>query len=157
MVESQENNKKILKEVLNRANKEEKQTYNTLSNKQLALLDTISELIRAYSKISDTKNIDLCPKDPTLGDKPVAEMSNAEFSGYMRRWNNYLVEYFKWSNRNISATTEQITLIGEFIKVLMNLVSYEAEEKWLLLSIAIRSQPNLLTYLQKEGTRTKGE
>jgi hypothetical protein len=83
-------------------------------------------------------------------------MSNAEFSGYMRRWNNYIVEYFKWSNRNISATTEQITLIGDFTKVLMNLISYEDEEKWLLLSIAIRSQPNLLTYIQDEDGHTKG-
>ncbi len=155
MVESQTSNKKILKEVLSRANKEEKQAYNTLSNKQLAVVDSVSDLIQTFGRINDTKNMDLCPKDPTLGDKPVTEMSNVEFSGYMRRWNDYIVEYFKWSNRNISATTEQIAVIGEFIKVLMNLISNEAEEKWLLLSIAVRSQPNLLTYIQKEGSRAE--
>lgn len=148
VVESQTNTKKILKEVLTRANKEEKQAYITLSNKQLAVIDNISDLVRTFGRINDRKNMDLCPKDPTLGDKPVTEMSNAEFSGYMRRWNDYIVEYFKWSNRNISATTEQIAVIGDFIEVLMNLISIETKEKWLLLSIAIRSQPTLLNYMQ---------
>jgi hypothetical protein len=144
-----------LKEILSRANKEEKQAYNTLSSKQLAVIDSVSDLIRAFGRINDTKNLDLCPKDPTSGDKTVTEMSNAEFSDYVRRWNNYLVEYFKWSSRNISTTTEQIALIGDLIGVLINLISNEAEEKWLLLSIAIRSQPNLLTYIQKEDSHTK--
>jgi hypothetical protein len=44
MVENQESNNKLLKEVLSRANKKEKQAYNTQSNKQLALLDSISEV-----------------------------------------------------------------------------------------------------------------
>jgi hypothetical protein len=150
VVDNQTNNKKILKEILSRAKKEEKQAYNILSNKQLAVFDSFSELVRVYSKISDTRDMDLCPKDPILGDKPVTEMSIPEFSDYMSRWNNYLIEYFKWSGRNISATNEQIAVIGDFIKELMNLINYEAEEKWLLLSIAIRSQPNLLNYIQRK-------
>jgi hypothetical protein len=113
------------------------------------VIDSISDLVRTFGIINDRKNIDLCLKKPTLGDKPVTELSNSEFSVFMRRWNDYIVEYFKWINVSISATTEQIAVISDFIEVLMNLISNEAEEKWLLISIAIRSQPTLLNYIQK--------
>jgi hypothetical protein len=62
VVENQEKNKKILKEVMSRAHKEEKHAYDLLSNKKLALLNSIAELVRAYGKISDTNKMDLCPK-----------------------------------------------------------------------------------------------
>ncbi len=102
MIEKQERNKKLSKEVLRRANRDEKQAYNTLNNRRLAIFDSFSEANRAFSSINDTKNMDLCPKDPTLSDKLVTEMSNAEFSDYIRRWNKYSVEYFEWSNRQLS-------------------------------------------------------
>jgi hypothetical protein len=34
------------------------------------------------------------------------------------------------------------------MKILIELLSLEEKEKWLLISIVLRSQPNLLNYLQ---------
>jgi len=154
---NQENYKKLLKEVLNRANKGEKQAYEILSSKQIALIDSFSALHREWAKIIESKKTDECPKDPTLHDKPVTEMSNTEFSERMRCWNKYVAEFFTWSNRCLSANTEQIGIIGDLGKLLFELYVLETEEKWLMLSIAIRSQPSLLYYMDVKTKQSNNQ
>lgn len=148
MTTNQENNNKLLKEVLNRANKEEKQAHEIMSSKQLTLIESFLALNKKWDKIIEREKANESPKNPTLNDKPVSEMSNGEFSDYVRRWSKYSDEYFTWSNKRLSANTEQIELINEIVKFLIEFYILETEEKWLLLSIAIRSQPNLLNYIQ---------
>ena len=147
MTTNQENNK-LLKEVLRRANKEEKQEYENIGNRQLALAERFLDIMKKWDEIVETEKTNESPKDTTLNDKSASEMSMEEFRDYIRRWGKYSTEYFTWSNRCLSANTEQIKIIGEIMKLLIELRSLEDKEKWLLLSIAIRSQPNLLNYIQ---------
>jgi hypothetical protein len=152
VISNEEKNIKLLKEVIDRASKEEKQAYEILNSKQILLIDSFSALISDWTKITESKKGNECPKDPTLHDKPVNDMSNTEFSEHMRRWNKHVIDFFTWSNSCISTNTEQIGIIGDLAKILFELFVLETEEKWLMLSIAIRSQPSLLKYIQrKEG------
>ena len=75
-------------------------------------------------------------------------MSAGEFHEYIKRCNKHTIEYFEWSNRCLKASSEQLKIIGEIMKIMIELRSLEEKEKWLLISIVLRSQPNLLNYLQ---------
>jgi hypothetical protein len=103
-------------------------------------------------EIIEVEKADVCPKDTSVNDKPASEMSMGEFREYMRSWSNHTTEYFKWSSRCLKANSEQLKIIGEIMQILFELLSLEEKEKWLLISIVLRSQPNLLNYMQGQET-----
>jgi hypothetical protein len=139
---------KLLREVLKRANKQEKQEYENTRNEQRALAERYLDITNKWGEIIEVEKVDVCPKDTSVNDKPASEMSMGEFREYMRSWNNHTTEYFKWSSRCLKANSEQLKIIGEIMKIMIELRALEEKEKWLLISIVLRSQPNLLNYLQ---------
>ena len=76
------------------------------------------------------------------------EVSAEEFNEWMDRTSKYFDESFAWSCKCIQNNTERIKLIEEFLKLLIELWTLEANEKWLLISIALRSQPNLMRFIE---------
>ena len=71
-----------------------------------------------------------------------------EFDQYMAANNKYFKDSFDWFSESISINTERMKLTREILESVIELWNLSYDEEWLLLSIALRSQPNLLKYLK---------
>ena len=129
----------ILREALGRANKLEKQEYENITARQKAIGENDVALLKRWKE--------LCEQDERKGSresknrKPVAEMSMEEFD-------QYIAENRKYFSESISFCTETTTITRELLESVIELWNLTEQEKWLLLSITLRSQPNLLKYLK---------
>jgi phage-related minor tail protein len=75
-------------------------------------------------------------------------MSNEEFNEWTKQNSKNFDEHFAWTSKTLKIMTQQMKIINEIMELMTELCTLETEEKWLLLSIALRSQPNLLKYLE---------
>jgi len=114
----------LLKEVLRRANKQEKQDYGKLGKKQLAILEKSTAIMKEWHSLSDNDKRSECPKDLSIGAS------------------------IEWNTQCIVRNTEQISKANQLIELITEFFALEYEAKWLLLSIALRTQPSLTRYLQ---------
>ena len=166
MTTNQENNNKLLKEVLCRANKEEKQHYREIINRQIEIYKRMKQIISEREVLNERDKMNQYPaiqndtsKAPDKTHTEIMGMSNGElheWSGQIRNeTDQYIAESKRWrdelevwSAKNTVIFNERMKLTDEFIELEKEYENLEDKEKWLLLSIAIRSQPNLLNYIQ---------
>lgn len=165
--EKQENfqkQKELVKEVLKRANKKERQEYSEISDKQNAIMDrmqkmqseqeNLSERNRKneYPKTVDTKYTLKSPEELTSMTSEESrlwgEQVDREIKENRRKTEDWTEKFDKWLAENTAINSKQWELIEENIGMIFEMFVLEKKEKWLLLSIALRSQPNLLKYLQ---------
>jgi hypothetical protein len=139
-----------LKEVLRRANKLEKQEYEKINKRQSTIAVKDIALLKKWYELTERSKRSECPKETTesKNHKSVTEMSMEEFNQYSAANNKYFKDSFDWMGENISINTERITITKEILESVIEFWSLADGEKWLLLSIALRSQPNLLKYLK---------
>lgn len=71
---------------------------------------------------------------------------SSEYNAESKRWNG---DFEQWIAKNTVFHRERNKLIDEFIDLKNEFHSLENKEKWLLLSIALRSQPNLLKFFER--------
>lgn len=146
--QKQENYEELLKEALGRAKKEEKLKYEKISDRQVANAKRIIAILDEYEELCEKSERNKCPEStPAEDSKRVAAMSSAEFNEWIERTRKESHESFVWSSKTLSIMKDQIVLVKELMELGIELWRLETEEKWLLLSIALRSQPNLLKYL----------
>ncbi len=110
----------LLKEVLARANKQEKIQYEALNKKQLSIIQKFSAIIKEWHDLREMNDRTKCPKEPSI----------------------------EWNTQCIANNTKQIEKANQLIELITEFFVLEYELKWLLLSIALRTQPNLMRYLQ---------
>jgi len=146
---SEETREKMLKEALRRANKKEREEHEQISNKKTAIIERIVALIEEYKELSEKSEKDKCPEDTApQNKKPANEMSAEEFNEWMAQSRKESRESFEWSSRTLDVLKKQMVLIRELMELSVELCVLEREEKWLLLSVALRSQPNLLRFIE---------
>ena len=146
---SEKNKTELIREALRRAKRNEREEYEEIIKSQVALGERIFAIWKEHKELCESSERNKCPENPEANQtKRASEMSNAEFSESMKQFNEYISAYFAWSNESIRTATKQTALVNEIIELITELCTSEAKEKWLLLSIALRSQPNLLKYLQ---------
>ena len=154
----------LLKEVLKRANKKEGQEYNEISDKQDAIIDRMqkvqSELINLsernrkneYPKTVETKytlkSTEELMRMTSEESRLWSEQMDREIKENRRKSEDWTEKFDKWLAENSVINSRQMELIEENIGIIFEMLVLERKEKWLLLSIALRSQPNLLKYLQ---------
>lgn len=159
-----EKQKELLKEVLKRANKKEKQDYNEISDQQDAIIDRKQEIQSELEKLSErTRN----NENPRMADTKYtlksseelmrmtseenrlwSEQIDREIEENRRKTKDWSEKFDKWLAENSAINSKQMELIDESIEIILEMLVLERKEKWLLLSIVLRSQPNLLKYLQ---------
>lgn len=139
----------LLKEVLARANKQEKQDYEKIKDKKSAVAKLVIELQTKLHELVERDRRNEYPKDSAYKcNKSVVEMTMDEFNEYMKHTSSHSEEHFKWVSESISIVTQYAEMMSEFLDLEIELKNLSYEEKWLLLSIALKSQPNLLKYLK---------
>lgn len=151
---NEKNPRELLKEVLKRANKKEKQEHEQVSNRQVAIVKRIIALFKEYTELSERNERNKCPENTSKQDsKRVREMSNEEYSKWIEKSNQYYDEYFAWSCKSLSIMTEQVGIVSEIMDLIFELCALENKEKCLLLSIVLRSQPSLMRYIESGNTK----
>jgi ATP-dependent exoDNAse (exonuclease V) beta subunit len=141
--------KELLKEVLRRANKKEKQEYEQIGRRQATNAKRILDIMQEFEELTEESKRNKFPEKNSKNDgKRASEMSAEEFNEWMDRSSKYFDDSFAWSCKCIQNNTERIKLVEEFLKLLIELWTLEANEKWLLISIALRSQPNLMRFIE---------
>ena len=139
----------LLKEVLSRANKQEKQDYEKIKNEKSAVSKLVVELQSKLRELTERDRKNEYPKDsPYKCNKSVSEMTMDEFNEHIKHTSRHSEEHFKWANESIAIITKHAEILSEFLDSVIELNNLSYEEKWLLLSIALKSQPNLLKYLK---------
>jgi len=110
--------------------------------------------LNEYEELSEESERNKCPESTPVPDgKSVVAMSMPDFNEWIEHTRRELHESSVWSRKNFSIMTKQMALIKELLELSTERLNLEREEKWLLLSIVLRSQPNLLRYI--EGGNTK--
>jgi hypothetical protein len=143
-----EKNFKLLKEVLARANKKEKQEYENISSQQCAIAKSLLSIKKEFGELTKESKQNKYPDNAPRKQKPVSQMSSEEFNDYMREYDRYFNAHFQWAGKCIENNTKRIEVVGEFLKALFEIIYLQEQEKCLLLSVALRSQPNLLRYIK---------
>ena len=133
----------LLKEALRRANKLEKQEYENITERQKEIAVNDVALLKKWKELCERDERNRCQNEAaeSKNHKPVTEMSMDEFDQYMAANRKYFSE-------SISFCTETTTITRELFESVIKLWNLTDEEKWLLLSITLRSQPNLLKYVK---------
>jgi hypothetical protein len=80
-------------------------------------------------------------------------MSSGEFNEWIEQTRKESNESSAWSSKTLKIITEQVVLIKETVDLLIEFWGLETDEKWLLLSVALRSQPNLMRYIESGNTK----
>jgi hypothetical protein len=140
----------LLKDVLGRANKLEKQEYENITKRQKAIAVNDVALVKKWNELAERGKRNECPRETTesKNHRPISEMSMEEFDQYMAANRKYSKESFDWTSESIRICTEMTKITREIFESVIELWNLTKEEKWLLLSIVLRSQPNLLKYLK---------
>ena len=144
-----ESRNELLREVLKRANKQEKIDHEEIREKKRVVVKRLKVAQEKFDGLAERSKRNEYPKNAiNTYNKPASQMSNEEFSEYMRQSNKHSEEHFAWTSESIAIMTEQVKIVDEFMDSIIELSNLGTDEKWLLLSIALRSQPNLLKYLE---------
>ena len=143
---SEDDKREMRKEVLRRASKEEKQEHKRISSRRVAIGEKIIAIGEEWNNLIVRSKENKSPRMAT-NSKSAVEMSNVEFNEYMRQSRKDSEDHFAWSSKSFAIMTEQLELIHEIIELITESSTLGEEEKWLLLSIALRSQPNLMKYM----------
>ena len=150
MVVDVKSRSQLLKDVLGRANKLENQEYEKISKIQSIIAEKNSAMLTKWNELSERSKRNECPKETakSKNQKPLKDMSMEEFNRWSEANNKYFEASFAFFTESTEINTERIAVIKEIMESAIELWSLCNEEKWLLLSIALRSQPNLLKYLK---------
>jgi len=148
--------RELLKEVLRRARKEEKQEHDSIVDRQNAIANRMDEITSEMDKLSERDKKNEYPKSHfyTPQAKSANDMSKEEFDDWMRQLKReteeskqWMEKYDRWNAENKAIMEERMRLFEQMVKLRLEYDDFEVEEKWLLLSIVLRSQPNLLKYM----------
>jgi hypothetical protein len=139
----------LLKEALTRANKKEKQEYENILKKQIVLGERFDTVMKEWQDIRDKQKHKYGPQEPQKSQKSTEEMSTDEFMQEMKANNKYFHDCLHWNTEQITTNTEQIGKVSQLVELITEFIALENEAKWLLLSIALRTQPNLLKYIRQ--------
>ncbi len=141
--------RELLKEVLRRANSKEKQEYEQISDRQIAIAKRVLAILEEYEELDAESERNKRPESTPVPDgKRVAAMSSGEFNEWIEQTRKESNESSAWRSKIMKIITEQVALIKETQDLLIEFCGLETDEKWLLLSIALRSQPNLMRYIE---------
>lgn len=139
----------LLKEILARANKEEKLEHEKIMQKRGSLIKLATDLQSKWHELLEREKRNEYPKSSGYKqNKSVVEMNTIEFDEYMTQTSIQSEGHFKWVNESIAIVTEFVEVLQKRLEAEIELRTACYDEKWLLLSIAVRSQPSPLKYLE---------
>jgi DNA mismatch repair ATPase MutS len=110
----------LVKEALARANKQEKIEHEEIREKKRVVVKRLKVAQEEFDGLVDRSKRNEYPKNGTnTNNKPASQMSNEEFSEYMRQSNKHTEEHFAWSSESIAIMTEQVKIANDFMESIL--------------------------------------
>jgi hypothetical protein len=152
VLDNQEYQAKLLKEVLLKAKPDEKQQYEKILQRKNEISQKMQQISSAQETLNEKDKHNVLPEKPSStsgANLPVwsrqAIKDAADFSAKVKRYSEALEAYHA---ENAVILKMRMERMQEFLALKAERDGLEEKEKWLLLTIAIRSQPNLLNFMQ---------
>lgn len=163
----------LLKEVLNRANKDEIEQYYGIFNRKVEISKRMEQISFEDKVLDERDSLIIYPEKedstyhaPDRSHDEIMGMSSGDLHDWSQQIIKETAEYNKnlqrynealevWGAKNKVIMNDRLKLTKEFLELKKELDNLKENEKWLLLKVAIRSQPNLLTFIQKDNNQVK--
>lgn len=158
--EGEEYRERLVKEALKRGSGEERQRYNQVQQRKTEVFQRLQELAAAQMALNlrDTQNV--LPPKPSSGkapDKTAKSLglphhdpptrSRREEADYDAKRQQYTLALKAYQTQDSTVLSERLKLMAEYLALQSEYASLEEEEKWLLLSMAIKNQSSLMGYM----------
>lgn len=157
--EGEEYRDKLVKEALKRGSAEEKQRYSQIQQRKTVILQRLEAIASAQEALNLRDNQNALPQKPgsnrapdksgkTLGlpgqNTTRNRKEEADFDDKRRQYTLALQAY---RTQNSVAMSERLKLMGEYLALQSEYAGLEEDEKWLLLSMAIKNQSSLMGFM----------
>ncbi len=149
LIDNQEYQAQLIKEALTKAKPEEKRQYERVLQQKAELTQRIQEIGLAQEALNEKDRDNVLPEKPSTDSQVWNKQTKIAQDAKNKRYREELRAY---NAQNTAILNERIKLINEFLEAKATLDALEEKEKWLLLTMAIRSQPNLLNFMQSPDT-----
>jgi hypothetical protein len=137
----------LVKEAVKRANKKEKQEWESNFKRRLEIGKRVKEIWSEIKRLDQREEENKMPERRYLKENEIYTMSNEELESFNRMLEEHNKKFSIWSEKSNLISSEKMKLYDESTKLVKEFNSLEYEEKWLLLSIVLRSQPTLMKYI----------
>ena len=148
---NQENEKRnrleLVKEAISRANKKEKQEWASNFERREGIGKRMREIDSELKRLEQMRKESKMPERQYLKENEIYTMSNQELDSYNRMLEKHNKDFSIWSKKSDSINSEIMKLYGERVDLMVEFFKLEYEEKWIFLSIVLRSQPSLMKYV----------
>jgi hypothetical protein len=163
--DGEEYRERLVKEALKRGSGEERQRYSQLQQRKTTIFQRLAELAAAQLALNlrDAQNI--LPPKPSSGkalDKPSKTLglphpdptrSRRTETDLDAKRQQYTMAIKAYYDQDSAVLSERLKLMGEILALQSEYAALEEDEKWLLLSMAIKNQSSLLGYMQVEDKK----
>ncbi|WGM90179.1 MAG: hypothetical protein NUK63_03425 [Candidatus Bathyarchaeum tardum] len=137
----------LIKEAIRRANKKEKQEWTANFVRRLEISKRLKEISLEIKRLDQQeKEIEVPERRRLTGDK-IFGMSTEELQAFNEMMEEHNKKLSIWNEKYAEISAERMKLYEESTKLHIEFLSLENEEKWILLSIVLRSQPTLMNYI----------
>jgi len=137
----------LVKEAVKRANKKEKQEWESNFKRRLEIDKRVKEIWSEIKRLDQREEENKMPERRCLKENEIYTMSNEELESYNKMLEEHNKKFSIWSEKSNLISSEKMKLYDESTKLIKEFNSLEYEEKWILLSIVLRSQPTLMKYI----------
>ncbi|MCW4030195.1 MAG: hypothetical protein NWE92_11185 [Candidatus Bathyarchaeota archaeon] len=147
LIDNQEYQAQLIKEALTKANPEEKRQYDKILQRKAEQTQRMQEIGIAQEALNEKDKNNVLPEKPSADPQVWSKLSKTVQEAKNKLYREELKTY---NTQNTDILNERIKLINKFLETKSALDTLEEKEKWLLLTMAIRNQPNLLNFIQSE-------
>lgn len=145
LIDNQEYQNQLIKQALSKANPEEKRQYEKILQQKAEQTQRMQEIGIAQEALNEKDRNNVEPQNPRANPLVWSKQSKTAQEAKNKKYRDELKAY---NVQNIAILNERIKLIKEFLEAKAALDVLEEKEKWLLLTMALRNQPNLLNFMQ---------
>lgn len=137
----------LVKEAISRANKKEKKEWISNFERREKIGKRMLEIDSELERLEQMDKENKMPERRYLKENEIYTMSKEEIESYNEMLEEHNKEFSLWSEKSHSINSEIMKLNKERIGLMGDFFNLEFEEKWILLSIVLRSQPSLMKYI----------
>lgn len=139
--------RELVKETMRRANKREKQERASIVKREKEIFKRMKEIVSEIKLLEQKRRENKMPESEYHTLEEIKAMSVEDLQEWNKRMERRNKEFPAWSSKDDAILSEQRKLNNEFDELHNEFFTLQDKEKWLLLSIVLRSQPTLMRYI----------
>jgi hypothetical protein len=139
--------RELVKEAMRRANKKERQERVSIVKREKEIFKRMKEIVSEIKLLEQKRRENKMPESEYHTLEEIKAMSVEDLQEWNKRMKRRNKEFPAWSSKDDAILSKQRRLNNEFEELHSEFFTLQDKEKWLLLSIVLRSQPSLMKYV----------